>query len=183
VTCNRAGEKSRHNFSSMDAARALGGIINRVFGWRPDKNTRRRDQKSRRRKKKPAESSEGALAVSPNEERVRRRRKEERPNDSKKLEDELRMFQKKLTVVRHEIASANYKIDDAWKKSERDPKSLDKLRELKESRRRSREEESELLRKIDKTKERMRKSYEQKERQHGAHRDQSPRPSTSRGGV
>ncbi|XGW28148.1 hypothetical protein V3C99_008169 [Haemonchus contortus] len=36
VTCNRAGEKSRHNFSSMDAARALGGIINRIFGWRPD---------------------------------------------------------------------------------------------------------------------------------------------------
>ncbi|PIO73721.1 THUMP domain protein, partial [Teladorsagia circumcincta] len=36
VTCNRAGEKSRHNFSSMDAARALGGIINRVLGWRPD---------------------------------------------------------------------------------------------------------------------------------------------------
>ncbi|KAK6030756.1 hypothetical protein OSTOST_03102 [Ostertagia ostertagi] len=136
-----------------------------------------------KKEEKPAESSEGALAVSPNEERVRRGRKEERPNDSKKLEDELRVFQKKLTVVRHEIASANYKIDDAWKKSERDPKSLDKLRELKESRRRSREEESELLRKIDKTKERMRKSYEQKERQHGAHRDQSPRPSTSRGGV
>ncbi|VDO28782.1 unnamed protein product [Haemonchus placei] len=36
VTCTRAGEKSRHNFSSMDAARALGGIINRIFGWRPD---------------------------------------------------------------------------------------------------------------------------------------------------
>ncbi|PIO67858.1 THUMP domain protein [Teladorsagia circumcincta] len=36
VTCNRAGEKSRHNFSSMDAARTLGGIINRIFGWRPD---------------------------------------------------------------------------------------------------------------------------------------------------
>ncbi|KAK6012793.1 THUMP domain protein [Ostertagia ostertagi] len=139
VTCNRAGEKSRHNFSSMDAARALGGIINRVFGWRPDME-----------------------------------------NFDMEVLLNIRNDMKKLTVVRHEIASANYKIDDAWKKSERDPKSLDKLRELKESRRRS---ESELLRKIDKTKERMRKSYEQKERQHGAHRDQSPRPSTSRGGV
>ncbi|VDM63031.1 unnamed protein product [Angiostrongylus costaricensis] len=36
VTCNRAGEKSQHNFSSMDAARALGGQINNVFGWRAD---------------------------------------------------------------------------------------------------------------------------------------------------
>lgn len=36
VTCNRAGEKSRHSFSSMDAARALGAQINNIFGWRPD---------------------------------------------------------------------------------------------------------------------------------------------------
>ncbi|VDP39787.1 unnamed protein product [Heligmosomoides polygyrus] len=36
VTCNRAGEKSHHSFSSMDAARALGGRINHIFGWRPD---------------------------------------------------------------------------------------------------------------------------------------------------
>ncbi|KAK6751593.1 hypothetical protein RB195_003167 [Necator americanus] len=36
VTCNRAGEKSRHNFSSMDAARELGAQINNIFGWRPD---------------------------------------------------------------------------------------------------------------------------------------------------
>uniref|UniRef100_A0A0K0DQC9 THUMP domain-containing protein n=1 Tax=Angiostrongylus cantonensis TaxID=6313 RepID=A0A0K0DQC9_ANGCA len=36
VTCNRAGEKSQHNFSSMDAAKALGGQINNVFGWRAD---------------------------------------------------------------------------------------------------------------------------------------------------
>ncbi|KIH47402.1 THUMP domain protein, partial [Ancylostoma duodenale] len=36
VTCNRAGEKSRHSFSSMDAAKALGAQINNIFGWRPD---------------------------------------------------------------------------------------------------------------------------------------------------
>ncbi|KHJ77544.1 THUMP domain protein, partial [Oesophagostomum dentatum] len=36
VTCNRAGEKSRHSFTSMDAARALGAQINNIFGWRPD---------------------------------------------------------------------------------------------------------------------------------------------------
>ncbi|CAJ0603516.1 unnamed protein product [Cylicocyclus nassatus] len=39
VTCNRAGEKSLHKFSSMDAARALGGQINNIFGWRPDMKT------------------------------------------------------------------------------------------------------------------------------------------------
>ncbi|CAD6191910.1 unnamed protein product [Caenorhabditis auriculariae] len=36
VTCFRAGEKSCHSFSSMDAAKSLGAEINNTFGWRPD---------------------------------------------------------------------------------------------------------------------------------------------------
>ncbi|CAI5448736.1 unnamed protein product [Caenorhabditis angaria] len=34
VTCKRAGDKSAHQFSSMDAAWKFGGQINNVFGWR-----------------------------------------------------------------------------------------------------------------------------------------------------
>ncbi|KAK5968306.1 hypothetical protein GCK32_014761 [Trichostrongylus colubriformis] len=109
------------------------------------------------------------------EKRPAKRESKRAEDDVRKTQEEIAAYSKKLTKTKHEIFSVGYRIEQAWKKMNDCPKEAKRqIEQLKEEKYRLRQEESNLVKKIDKGKERLRGYWE---------REHRPGPSRSRGGV